>query len=162
MKEVTLYTDGACSGNPGSGGYAAILLYKSAKKIISGSYRYTTNNRMEILAVIKGLEALKEKCQVSIYTDSKYISDAVTQNWISTWKRTGWKNSKKEDVKNQDLWLTLDKLLSQHFIKIFWVKGHAEDTLNNEADLIAVKASKKSEDFLIDSEFEKVSGINFG
>ncbi len=162
MKDVAIYTDGACSGNRGSGGFASILLYKTAKKIISGSFRYTTNNRMELLAVIKGLEALKEKCQVTIYTDSKYICDAISLGWISNWKKTGWINSKKEEVKNQDLWQNLDKLLSQHLIKIVWVKGHSNNTLNNEADLIAVKASKKSEDFKIDAEFEKNAGITFG
>ena len=121
MKILDIYTDGACSGNPGKGGYASILIYKGVEKIISGSEKETTNNRMELMAVIKGLEALKEPCEVNLYSDSAYVINAITENWLENWKSIGWKTANKKPVKNIDLWQDLDKLLSVHkvnFIKI--------------------------------------------
>ena len=162
MKEVTIYTDGACRGNPGPGGYAAVLIYKGRKKTIKGGYRHTTNNRMELLGVIEGLKALKEKCNVHIFSDSKYICDAVNKGWINKWKMKNWMRTPNESVKNPDLFKELDYMLTQHSAKISWVKGHAGNELNDEADLAAVEASKETSKFEIDVEFEKTSGLSFG
>ena len=162
MKEVIIYTDGACRGNPGPGGYAAVLIYKGRKKVIQGGYRHTTNNRMEMLAVIKGLKALKFQCKVSLFSDSKYICDAINKGWLRKWKRLNWKRTPNDELKNSDLWQELDYMLNEHSVTFSWVKGHSENELNNEADLAAVEASKDTPAFLIDSEFEKVSGLSFG
>ena len=162
MKEVTIYTDGACRGNPGPGGYAAVLIYKGKKKTIKGGFRHTTNNRMELLGVIEGLKALKERCKVHIYSDSKYICDAINKGWINKWKQKGWMRTPNESVKNRDLFKELDHMFKQHHAQISWVKGHAGNELNNEADIAAVDASKETSKFAIDSEFEKISGLSFG
>lgn len=162
MKEVIIYTDGACRGNPGPGGFAAVLMYKGRKKIVSGSYRHTTNNRMEMMAVIKGLQTLRERCKVSLFSDSKYICDAVNKGWMNKWKRLNWKRTPNDEVKNPDLWQMMDSILKEHSVTLTWVKGHAENQYNNEADEAAVKASKRTKDFKIDIEFEKVSGLSFG
>lgn len=162
MKEVIIYTDGACRGNPGPGGYAAVLLYKGKKKTIKGGFRHTTNNRMELLGVIEGLKALKFKCKVHIFSDSKYICDAVNKGWIKKWKMKNWMRTPNEEVKNPDLFKELDHMFAQHDVKISWVKGHAGNELNDEADIAAVEASKETAKFQIDSEFEKVSGLSFG
>lgn len=137
MKEVTIYTDGACSGNPGPGGWCAILIYKGIKKVLKGFERYTTNNRMELKAVVEALKALKEPCKVVIYSDSAYIVNAVNQNWIERWQKNGWKTSEKEEVKNIDLWNELVELLKIHKVTFEKVKGHADNELNNLCDQIA-------------------------
>ena len=141
MKAVTIYTDGACSGNPGPGGWAAILSYKGVEKEISGGERETTNNRMELTAVIQALELLKEPCAVEIYTDSQYVSKAITEGWLKKWKAAGF--TKKGGLKNAEMWKTLDGLLSRHQVTFHWVKGHAENEFNNRCDQMAVKEREK-------------------
>ena len=136
MKNITLYTDGACSGNPGKGGWGAILMYNDAKKEISGGENQTTNNRMELTAVIKGLEALKEECNVDIYSDSAYVVNAFLQDWITNWQNNGWK-SKKGMVLNIDLWQRLMELTKKHNVTWHKVKGHADNEFNNRCDALA-------------------------
>lgn len=143
MKKVELYTDGACSGNPGPGGYGAILRYGSNEKEISGGEKETTNNRMELLAVIRGLEALKEPCEVKVITDSKYFSDALEKGWLQNWKNNGWKKSNGKPVLNTDLWTRFLKLSETHKITTFWIKGHAGHPENERCDKMAVEESKK-------------------
>ncbi len=130
MKTVTIYTDGACSGNPGPGGYGTVLLYGGARKELSGGYRLTTNNRMEILAVIKGLEALKEPCRVLLYSDSRYVVDAIEKGWVAKWRQNGWMRNKKERAQNVDLWERMTVLLEKHQVSFHWVKGHADNPEN--------------------------------
>ena len=142
-KHVTIYTDGACSGNPGAGGYAAILMYNGAEKVISGSEKETTNNRMELLAAINGLSALKEQCEVSLYSDSQYLTDAFNKGWIVSWQEKGWKTADKKPVKNVDLWEKLVSLAKTHEITFIKVKGHADNEFNNRCDKIAVEEYKK-------------------
>lgn len=142
MKKVRIYTDGACSGNPGPGGWGAILIYGEHRREMSGGERSTTNNRMELTAAIEALSALKEPCSVELYTDSQYLSNAVNLGWINGWKAKGWKR-KDGEVKNPDLWKRLDALLETHAVDIFWVKGHAENELNNRCDELAVAESRK-------------------
>lgn len=137
MKKVELYTDGACSGNPGPGGYCAILSYKDNEKIISGGEVSTTNNRMELAGVIKGLEALKESCQVDLYTDSAYVCNAFINKWLEDWQLNGWKNAKNKEVLNKDLWLKLLDLIEYHKVTFHKVKGHADNEKNNRCDKIA-------------------------
>ena len=143
MKTVDIYTDGACPNNPGDGGYCAILIYNGIEKVISGNEKDTTNNRMELLAVIKGLEALKEKCLVNLYSDSQYVVDAFNQGWILTWVNNNWKTAGKKEVKNVDLWMQLLKLYNEHEISFIKVKGHADNEYNNKCDKIAVNEYKK-------------------
>lgn len=143
IKTVDIYTDGACSKNPGPGGYCAILMYNGAEKVVSGSEDQTTNNRMEILAVIKGLEALKEPCAVNLYSDSQYVVDAFNQDWITAWKNSGWRTSNKKEVKNSDLWLRLLDLTAVHNVNFIKVKGHSDNEFNNRCDKIAVSEYKK-------------------
>ena len=143
MKDVTIYTDGACSGNPGPGGWAAVLRYGAAEKELAGGERDTTNNRMELTAVIKALEALKEPCAVTVYTDSQYISRAMTEGWLKKWKAAGF--TKKGGLKNAELWRDLDGLLQKHQVAFHWVKGHADDELNNRCDALAVAQRDKYE-----------------
>lgn len=145
MKKIEMYTDGACSGNPGPGGYGTILRYNGHEKEFSAGYKKTTNNRMELMAIIVGLEALKEPCQVDVYSDSKYIVDAVNQGWAQRWKRNGWKRNKKEYAKNTDLWERLLALLNKHRVNLLWVKGHAGHAENERCDQLAVAASKHPE-----------------
>lgn len=140
MKTVEIYTDGACSGNPGAGGYGALLLYGSAKKELSAGYRMTTNNRMEMLAVIKALEALKEPCHVVLYSDSKYVVDAITKGWVTKWKQNGWQRNKKEKASNVDLWEDMLKQLERHDVTFQWVKGHADNPGNERCDTLAREA----------------------
>ena len=130
MKEVNIYTDGACSGNPGVGGYCAILMYGGHEKVVSGSENDTTNNRMELLAAIKGLEALKEACFVNLFSDSQYLVDAFNQDWITGWQNNGWKTSGKKEVKNIDLWMRLISLTEKHNVTFIKVKGHADNEYN--------------------------------
>ena len=143
MKEVIIYTDGACSGNPGGGGYAAILMYKGVEKVISGGEKLTTNNRMELMAVISGLKALKEPCKVFIVSDSQYVVDAFKKGWIYKWQLNGWKTSDKKEVKNVDLWEELIKFTKTHDIEFIKTEGHADDELNNRCDKLAREESKK-------------------
>ncbi len=143
MKKVRIYTDGACSGNPGDGGFCAILIYKDIEKVISGSELDTTNNRMELVAVIKGLEALKEKCFVEIYSDSQYVVNAFTEGWVIDWQKNGWKTAAKKDVKNVDLWEKLLEFTKFHKVDFIKVKGHADNEYNNRCDKIAVEEYKK-------------------
>lgn len=137
MKLVEIYTDGACSGNPGKGGYCAILLYKGNEKIVSGYSPYTTNNKMEMIAIIEGLKALKEPCKVKLYSDSAYSLNAFKQNWIAGWIKNNWKNSKKEPVKNVDLWKKMIELMNYHDVELIKVKGHSDNYNNNRCDEIA-------------------------
>ncbi len=139
MKHVRIYTDGACSGNPGPGGWAAILIYNGAEKEISGFVGDTTNNRMELTAAVEGLKALKERCRVSVYTDSAYLHNAFTQGWIISWELNGWKTSKKEPVENQDLWKLLINYTKDHEVAWHKVKGHADNEYNNRCDALARK-----------------------
>lgn len=141
MKQVELITDGACSGNPGPGGWAAILKFGKHRKELWGSEKETTNNRMELKAAIEGLRLLKEKCEVHITTDSEYVLKGITQ-WIVGWKKNNWKSASKQPVKNQDLWQELDEQVNRHQVKWTWTKGHADHPDNNRCDELAVKASK--------------------
>lgn len=142
MKSVDLYTDGACSGNPGIGGYCAILVYNGVEKIISGVNADTTNNRMELLAVIKGLECLKEKCRVTVYSDSQYVVGAFNQGWLDSWVANNWRTADKKEVKNLDLWQQLYELINLHEVDFVKVKGHSDNEYNNRCDKIAVNEYK--------------------
>ena len=143
MKTVTLYTDGACSGNPGPGGWGAILCCNGAEKALSGGEDSTTNNRMELTAVIRGLEALKEPCVVELYSDSKYVIDALEKGWAWGWKKRGWVKSDKKPALNPDLWDRLLSLSQTHQLRCHWVKGHAQNPKNNRCDELAVAQWKK-------------------
>jgi ribonuclease HI len=138
MKQVIIYTDGACRGNPGPGGWGALIKFESAEKEIFGGQPDTTNNQMELSAAIEGLAALKEPCSVELFTDSKYVMDGITQ-WIQNWKKNNWRTAAKKDVKNKELWQKLDQLISQHQVQWHWVKGHSGDAGNETADLLANK-----------------------
>ncbi len=142
-KHVTLYTDGACSGNPGPGGWGAILVYRETERELSGGEEMTTNNRMELLAVIEGLSRLKEPCRVTVYSDSRYLVDAISQGWAVRWKQNGWMRNKKDRALNPDLWERLLELLTTHECEFVWVKGHAENPYNNRCDRLAVAESQK-------------------
>lgn len=133
---VEVYTDGACSGNPGPGGWGAVLRYKGHEKELSGGEEVTTNNRMEMIAAISALEELKRPCTVHLHTDSRYLQQGVSQ-WLEGWKRNGWKSSGKKAVKNQDLWERIDSLLQNHKVEFFWIKGHAGHPENERADKLA-------------------------
>jgi ribonuclease HI len=143
MKKVQLITDGACLGNPGPGGWAAILRCGTQERELSGSEPATTNNRMELTAAVRGLGALREACDVEIVTDSEYLKNGITQ-WIAKWKRNGWKTAAKQPVKNQDLWEELDRQVSRHTTRWTWTKGHASHTDNNRADELAARAARLS------------------
>ena len=143
MKTVTIYTDGACSGNPGPGGWGAILSYQGVEKELSSGEANTTNNRMELTAVITALEALREPCVVELYSDSKYVIDALEKRWVWGWKRRGWIKSDKKPALNVDLWERLLPLVERHELHYHWVKGHAENEKNNRCDQMAVAESKK-------------------
>lgn len=145
MKKVILYTDGACSGNPGPGGYAAILIYNNIEKEVVGGQKDTTNNKMEMMAVIKGLEMLKEPCEVEVYSDSAYVVNSIEKGWIYSWRKNGWKKADKKEVKNIDLWERLLKQLEIHKVTFNKVKGHAQDELNNRCDRLAVEQREKFE-----------------
>ncbi len=143
MKKITLYTDGACSGNPGPGGWGLILQYGAHTKELSGGEEHTTNNRMELTAVIQGLLALTEPCEVDLYSDSKYVIDALEKGWAWGWKRRGWVKSDKKPALNPDLWEILLKLTTEHKVHTHWVKGHAENPYNNRCDEMAVAEWQK-------------------
>ena len=138
MKKIEIFTDGACSGNPGKGGWGAILRFGEYQKELSGGEKNTTNNRMELTAVIEALKALKEPCEVVITTDSKYVSDAVTLGWAENWRKNGWKKADKKPALNADLWEQLLELLAQHKVTFNWVKGHAGHIENERCDQLAV------------------------
>ncbi len=143
LKKVDMFTDGACSINPGPGGYAAILRYNGREKIFSGGEANTTNNKMELMAVITGLEVLKERCDVTIYTDSKYVVDGITKGWVKAWRANGWKKKDGKRAKNPELWERLLNLIDQHEVKFVWIKGHDGHPENERCDKIAVEESKK-------------------
>lgn len=142
MKKIQLITDGACKGNPGRGGWGVLLVYGKHRKEIWGSEPNTTNNRMELTAAVRGLEALKEKCEVEIVTDSEYVKNGITK-WIHGWKRNGWKTASKQPVSNQDLWEALDREVSRHNVTWTWTKGHASHAENNLVDGLASDAAVK-------------------
>ena len=138
MKTVTIYTDGACSGNPGPGGWGALLCYNGVEKELSGGAKQTTNNRMELTGVISALQALKEPCIVELYSDSKYVIDALEKGWAVSWRKRGWIKSDKKPALNSDLWEILLKLTEKHQLHYHWVKGHADNEYNNRCDALAV------------------------
>ena len=138
MKEVSIYTDGACSGNPGPGGYAAILIYNGIEKEISGGQKDTTNNKMELLGVIEGLKMLKEKCKVNLYSDSAYVVNSINNGWVLAWKKNNWIKSDKSKAKNIDLWEELLQLIDFHKVTFIKVKGHSDNVYNNRCDKLAV------------------------
>lgn len=146
MKTVTIYTDGACSGNPGPGGWGAILEYNGHERTLSGGAPETTNNRMELTAVIEALKKLKEPCVVELYSDSKYVIDALEKSWVWGWKKRGWIKSDKKPALNVDLWETLLPLLQTHQVHYHWVKGHSTNSRNNRCDQMAVAESQKYKD----------------
>lgn len=143
MEKVSIYTDGACSGNPGKGGWAAILVYKKHKKEQNGNKKETTNNEMELNAVVEGLNLLKFPCEVEIYSDSAYIVNSIEKGWIYNWIKNNWKTSTKEPVKNKELWEKLYNLMKIHTVKFIKVKGHSNDELNNRCDELAKEAIEK-------------------
>jgi ribonuclease HI len=151
-KTVTIFTDGSCLGNPGAGGYAAVLIYKQHRKELSAGFRLSTNNRMELLAAIVALESLTTPCDVELTTDSQYVRLGITQ-WLAGWKRNKWLTSQKKPVKNQDLWQRLDKACQQHKINWHWVKGHSGHPENERCDVLARMAAE-DKPTAIDSEFE--------
>ena len=141
IRHVTIHTDGSCLGNPGPGGYGAILEHNGREKELSGGFRRTTNNRMEILAVIVGLEALMETCSVTVYSDSRYVVDAIEKGWARKWQANGWMRNKRERAVNPDLWERLLKALAKHNVELKWVRGHAGNLGNTRADKLAVTAA---------------------
>ena len=143
MKHVDIYSDGACSGNPGPGGYGTIIVYKTTEKVISGGEAETTNNRMELLGAIAGLCALKEPCHVTLTSDSRYLVDAVTQGWAKKWRNAGWIKPDKKPAANPDLWQKLLELLEVHEVEFVWVRGHEGHPYNERCDSLAVEQSKK-------------------
>lgn len=142
-KTVTIYSDGACSGNPGPGGWGAIIRYKDVEKEISGGERQTTNNRMELTAVIEALKCLKESCNVELYSDSKYVIDALKLGWAKSWRKNNWIKSDRKPALNPDLWEALLDLIDKHDVNYHWVKGHANDKYNNRCDEMAVRQRDK-------------------
>ncbi|MDX1546279.1 MAG: ribonuclease HI [Rhodothermales bacterium] len=144
MKQVIIYTDGACSGNPGPGGWAALLRYGRHERILTGAEPQTTNNRMELRAALEALRALQEPCRVALHTDSAYLARAFTEGWLDRWQRNGWKNAKKKPVENQDLWEGLLEQAARHEVEWKKVKGHADDPLNNRVDGLAVAAMNEA------------------
>lgn len=154
MTQVTVYTDGACSGNPGPGGYGVLMKSGKHTKEMSQGYRKTTNNRMELLAVIVALQTLTRPCEVTLYSDSRYVVDAIEKNWAKSWKARGWKKADKQPALNADLWAAALDQLAKHKVKLVWVKGHASNEGNNRCDEIAVAASR-SPHLLIDEGYEQ-------
>lgn len=155
MKKVTIYTDGACTGNPGKGGFGAVLIYNGSEKSVSRGYRKTTNNRMELMAAIEALKLLKEACSVELYSDSRYLTDAVNKKWLDSWKKNGWKKADKKPVLNTDLWKELLELLEKHSVTFIWVKGHDGNKYNEICDELAVEAYNNAAEN-IDEYYEKL------
>lgn len=143
LPQVTIYTDGGALGNPGPGGYGAVMLYNEHRKELSGGYRMTTNNRMELTAVIRALETLKVRCEVTLYTDSRYVADGVEKGWAKKWRANGWQRTTKEKALNPDLWEQLLGLLEQHDVRVVWVKGHAGNQENERCDQLSVAAAQQ-------------------
>lgn len=143
MKEVIIYTDGACLGNPGPGGYGVVLLYNGHRKELSGGFRRTTNNRMEIMAAIVGLRALRQPCRVALYSDSRYVVQAMSEGWAKRWQARGWKRNPAESAKNPDLWAEMLELSKKHDVSYRWVRGHAGHPENERCDALAVAAAKQ-------------------
>lgn len=156
MKNIDIYTDGACSGNPGPGGYGAVLMYKGARRELSEAYALTTNNRMEVLAAIKALEALNEPCRVTLYSDSRYLVDAIEKGWVTKWRSNNWMRNKKEKAVNVDLWVRLLELLEHHDVSFVWVKGHADNAENERCDQLATSSIAKG-NFIQDDVYESLS-----
>lgn len=152
QKKIEIFTDGSCLGNPGPGGYAAILRYKQTERVLSKGFFQTTNNRMELLAAIVSLEQLKQPCQIDLYSDSQYLRNGIL-NWIHSWKKNGWKTANKQPVKNVDLWIKLDELVQPHKINWIWIKGHAGHLENERCDIIA--KAKAEAPTLTDINFEQ-------
>jgi len=142
MKKITIYTDGACSGNPGPGGYGVILKYNSHEKELSGGFRRTTNNRMELMGAIAGLQVLKEPCEVTIVTDSQYLVNAIEKGWVLKWRAMGWMRNKKEKALNPDLWEKLLSVMEKHKVRFHWIRGHNGHPENERCDRLAVNASQ--------------------
>ncbi|HMV47437.1 MAG TPA: ribonuclease HI [Blastocatellia bacterium] len=143
LKQVVIYTDGACSGNPGPGGYGVVLLYNGHRKELSGGFRKTTNNRMELLGAIEGLRALKDRCAVRLHTDSQYVVNAIQKGWAAKWKANGWMRNKTDKAVNPDLWEQLLQLCKQHKVEFIWVRGHAGNVENERCDQLAVAAAQQ-------------------
>ena len=156
-KQVTIYTDGSCRKNPGSGGYGVVLLYGEHRKELSGGFQCTTNNRMEILAAIVGLEALKEPCQVALYSDSQYVVNAISKGWAKRWQSNNWMRNKEDNALNPDLWERLLRLCDRHRVTFHWVRGHAGNVENERCDQLAVAAAKGS-NLALDEGYEE--GLN--
>ena len=154
MKQVTIYTDGACIGNPGPGGYGAVLLHEGNRQELSGGYRRTTNNRMEIMAVLAGLRSLKEPCRVTVFSDSRYVVDAMSKGWAESWRDKGWRKRDKTPALNPDLWEEMLDLSERHQVEFRWVKGHAGDPENERCDELAVAAASGG-DLAHDEVYEK-------
>lgn len=144
LKQVVIYTDGACSGNPGPGGYGAVLLYGAHRKELAGGFRRTTNNRMELMAAIVALRALQDRCSVRLHTDSQYIVQAIQQGWAVRWQKNGWMRNKKDKAVNPDLWRQLLELCRQHEVEFIWVRGHAGNRENERCDQLAVQAAQQA------------------
>ncbi len=144
LKQVVIYTDGACSGNPGPGGYGAVLLFNGHRKELSGGFRLTTNNRMEMLAAIEALRSLKDGCAVKLHTDSQYVVNAIEKGWAIKWRANGWMRNKKEKAVNPDLWEQLLELCKQHQVEFVWVRGHSGNIENERCDELAVEAAHQS------------------
>ena len=153
MKEIEVYTDGACSGNPGPGGYGAVLIYKGARRELSGAYALTTNNRMEIMAAIHALRALNEPCRVRLYSDSRYLVDAIEKGWVKKWRANGWKRNKTDKAVNVDLWTEMLELLERHDVSFVWVRGHADNAENERCDALATSGITEGR-FLSDKVYE--------
>lgn len=143
MKQIEIYTDGACRGNPGPGGYGAVLKYRQHRKEISGGFRETTNNRMEIYAAIAALEQLIEPCEITLYSDSRYLVNAISKRWLANWRRRGWIKADRQPVLNVDLWRRLEEAMAPHRLKFVWVRGHASNAENNRCDELAVAAATR-------------------
>ncbi len=143
LKQVVIYTDGACSGNPGPGGYGVVMLFGDHRKELSGGFRKTTNNRMELLGAIEGLRALKDRCAVKLHTDSQYVVNAIEKGWAAKWKANGWMRNKKDKAVNPDLWEQLLQLCKQHKVEFIWVRGHSGNVENERCDVLAVAASQQ-------------------
>ncbi len=156
-KRVTIYTDGACLGNPGPGGYGVVLLYGGHRKELSGGFRLTTNNRMELLAVVVGLRSLREPCRGTVYSDSQYVVNSIEKGWAERWRANGWKRNKKEKAINADLWQQLLELCEKHDVKMVWVRGHSGVKENECCDQLSVAAANQA-NLPIDEGYEKTQG----
>ena len=143
MKKVEIFTDGACSGNPGPGGFGVVLRFNGVEKELSGGFRNTTNNRMELMGAIAGLEALKEPCEVTLTTDSQYLVNAIEKGWVYKWKANGWMRNNKEEALNRDLWERLLRVMEKHIVRFQWIRGHAGHAENERCDRLAVQAASK-------------------